>query len=91
MEYCDDEYPSEDEAAGDDGWMVVAPSWGVDGLQATCALLPCENRWGILNFQFQDVSDGEVSLLLSCHPGLHDDCRYSSLSLSLVDGYDDNH
>ena len=29
MEYCDAEYPSEDEAAGDDGLMVVAPSWGV--------------------------------------------------------------
>ena len=28
MEYCDAEYPSEDEAAGDDGWMVIAPSWG---------------------------------------------------------------
>ena len=28
MEYCDVEYPNEDEAAGDDGWMVIAPSWG---------------------------------------------------------------
>ena len=58
MEYCDAEYPSEDEAAGDDGWMVVAPSWEVDGPQAGCALLPCEIRWGFLWFQFQDVSDG---------------------------------
>ena len=31
----------------------------------------------LLNFQFQDGSDGEVSLLLSCHPGLHDDGRES--------------
>ena len=28
MEYCDAEYPNEDEAAGDDGLMVVVPSWG---------------------------------------------------------------
>ena len=28
MEYCDAEYPNEDDAAGDDGWMVIAPSWG---------------------------------------------------------------
>ena len=27
MEYCDAEYPN-DEAAGDDGSMVVALSWG---------------------------------------------------------------
>ena len=35
-------------------------------------------------FQSQDASDGGVSLLLSCHPGLHDDCRLMSLSLSLA-------
>ena len=51
----------------------------------------CEIAWVILNFQSQDASDGGLSLLLSCHPGLHDDCRYLSLSLSLVDGYDDCH
>ena len=27
MEYCDVEYPN-DEAVGDDGLMVIAPSWG---------------------------------------------------------------
>ena len=73
-----------------DGWSLLLPG-GLDGPQASCALLPCENRWEFLDFQFQDVSDGEVSRLLSCHPGLHDDCRDLSLSLSLVDGYDDSH
>ena len=61
-----------------------------DGPQAACALLPCENRWAIPNFQFQDGSDGEVSLLLLLDPGLHDHCRCLSLSLSLVDDYDDS-
>ena len=28
MEHCDAEYPNENEAVGDDGLMVVAPSWG---------------------------------------------------------------
>ena len=28
MEHCDAEYPYEDEAAGDDGLIIVAPSWG---------------------------------------------------------------
>ena len=50
----------------------------------------CENRWVILSFQFQDGSDGVVCLPLFRHPGLHDDCRDRSLSLSLVDGSDDN-
>ena len=53
-----------------DGWSLLLPG-GVDGPQAGCALLPCENRWGFLDFQFQDGSDGEVSRLISCHPGLH--------------------
>ena len=61
-----------------------------DGPQAACALLPCENRWTILNFQFQDGSDGDVGLLLLCRPGLHNHCPFLSLSLSLVDGYDDD-
>ena len=39
----------------------------------------------ILDFQSQDVSDGGLSRLLFCHPGLHDDCHLESLSLSLVD------
>ena len=52
--------------------------------------LNCENRWVILSFQFQDGSDGAVCLPLFRHPGLHDDCRDRSLSLSLVDGSDDN-
>ena len=82
MEYCDAEYPSEDEAAGDDGWMVIAPSWGVDGPQATWALLPCEIRWGFLDFLFQDDSDGEVCRPLSCHPGLHDHCHKMSSSMT---------
>ena len=85
MEYCDAEYPN-DEAAGDDGSIVVA---GVgDGPQAACALLPCENRCVILNFQFQDGSDGDVGLLLLRHPGLHDYGRCLSLSLSLLDDSD---
>ena len=63
---------------------------GVDGQQAACALLPCEIDVVIPNFQFQDVSDGGWSRLLSCHPGLHDDCHLMSSSLSLVDGYDDD-
>ena len=71
-----------------DRWSLLLPG-GDDGLQAACALLPCENRWAILNFLSQDVSDGEVSLLLSCHPGLHDNCRCLSSSLSLVDDSDD--
>ena len=75
-----------------DGWSLLLPG-GVDGPQATWALLPCENRRGLLHLQFQDGSDGESSLLLSCescHPGLHDDCREMSLSLSLADGRNDN-
>ena len=70
-------------------WSLLLP--GVDdGPQAACALLPCENRWVILSFQLQDGSDGVVCLPLFRHPGLHDDCRDRSLSLSLVDGSDDN-
>ena len=71
-----------------DRWSLLLP--GVeDGPQAACALLPCENRWVILSFQFRDGSDGVVDPLLSCHPGLHYHCRCLSLSLSIVDGYDD--
>ena len=40
-----------------DGWSLLLPG-EVDGPQATCALLPCEIRWGFLDFQFQDDSDG---------------------------------
>ena len=47
-----------------DGWSLLLPG-EVDGPQATCALLPCEIRWGFLDFRFQDDSDGEVCLLLS--------------------------
>ena len=71
-----------------DRWSFLLPGV-VDGQQAACALLPCENRWVILSFQFQDGSDGVVCPLLSCHPGLHYHCRCLSLSLSLVDGSDD--
>ena len=39
------------------GWSLLLPG-EVDGPQAGCALLPCEIRWGFLNFQFQDDSDG---------------------------------
>ena len=40
-----------------DGWSLLLPG-EVDGPQAGCALLPCEIRWGFLDFQFQDDSDG---------------------------------
>ena len=50
----------------------------------------CEIRLGLLDFLSQDGSDGEVSLLLSCHPGLHDHCQKMSWSLSLVDGCSDS-
>ena len=50
----------------------------------------CENRWIIPSFQSQDESDVVVCPLLSCHPGLHDDCQCLSLSLSLVDGHCDD-
>ena len=40
-----------------DGWSLLLPG-EVDGPQAGCALLPCEIRWGFLNFQLQDDSDG---------------------------------
>ena len=66
-----------------DGWSLLLPG-GVDGPQAGWALLPCGIRWGLLDFLFQDGSDGEVCRLLSCHPGLHDYCHEMSLSLSLV-------
>ena len=57
-----------------DRWSLLLP--GVDdGPQAACALLPCENRWAILYFQYQDGSDGDVDLVLLGHPGLHDHCR----------------
>ena len=72
-----------------DGWSLLLPG-GVDGPQAACALLPCEIDGVIPDFQSQDVSDGWLSRLLSCHPGLHDDCQLESLSLSLVDDYDDD-
>ena len=72
-----------------DGWSLLLPG-GVDGPQVGCALLSCEIRWGFLDFQFQDDSDGEGSRLLSsCHPGLHYHCHEMSLSLSLVDVNDD--
>ena len=48
MEYCDAEYPNEDETAGDDGWMVIAPSWGGWWSAGDLALLPCEIHWGLL-------------------------------------------
>ena len=67
-----------------DGWSLLLPG-EVDGPQAGCALLPCEIRWGFLDFLFQDDSDGEVCRPLSCHPGLHDHCHKMSSSLSLVD------
>ena len=40
-----------------DGWSLLLPG-EVDGPQAGSALLPCEIRWGFLDFQFQDDSDG---------------------------------
>ena len=40
-----------------DGWSLLLPG-EVDGPQATCALLPCEIRWGFPKFPFQDDSDG---------------------------------
>ena len=40
-----------------DGWSLLLPG-EVDGPQATWALLPCEIRWGFLDFQFQGDSDG---------------------------------
>ena len=40
-----------------DGWSLLLPGED-DGPQAGCALLPCEIRWGFLDFQFQDESDG---------------------------------
>ena len=40
-----------------DGWSLLLPG-EVDGPQAGCALLPCEIRWGLLDSQFQDDSDG---------------------------------
>ena len=47
MEHCDVEYPNDDDI-GEDGSIVIAPSWDDDGPQASCALLPCEIRWVIL-------------------------------------------
>ena len=47
-----------------DGWSLLLPGV-VDGPQAGCALLPCEIRWGFLDFQFQDDSEGGRSRLLS--------------------------
>ena len=55
-----------------DRWSLLLPGVG-DGPQAACALLPCENRWVILNLQFQDGSDGDVCLLLIRHS--YENCR----------------
>ena len=71
-----------------DRWSLLLPG-EVDGPQAGCALLPCEIRWGFLDLQSQDDSDGGQCLPVSCrHPGLHDHCLDESLSLSLVDDSD---
>ena len=73
-----------------DGWSLLLPG-EVDGPQAGCALLPCEIRWGFLDFQFQDDSDGKGCRPVSRRlPGLHDHCLDGSLSLSLVDDCDDD-
>ena len=67
------------------GRSLLLPGDG-DGPQAGCALLPCEIRWGFLDFRFQDDSDGKGCRPVSCClPGLHDHCHDESLSLSLVD------
>ena len=50
-----------------DGWSLLLPG-EVDGPQAGWALLPCEIRWGFLELQFQDDSDGggtSSSLMMS--------------------------
>ena len=57
-----------------DRWSLLLPVMG-DGQQAACALLPCENRWVIPGFLFQDGSEGEVDVLLDRHPGLHYYCQ----------------